>query len=80
VKAGETFLDFATFGILLIHRLTISEDGCKTVLSHENSSHILTKLIQSLGNDAAGLILFRGYLFCGVVKFKRFDPLALTLM
>ena len=35
-------------------RLAISENGCNAILEHENSQHILSKLVQSLGVDEAG--------------------------
>uniref|UniRef100_H2Y1V7 Armadillo repeat-containing domain-containing protein n=3 Tax=Ciona intestinalis TaxID=7719 RepID=H2Y1V7_CIOIN len=44
----------ASNAALVLARITISEDGCHSVLNHPNSPYILTRLIQSLGNDAAG--------------------------
>lgn len=44
-------------------RLAISENGCNAILEHENSQHILSKLVQSLGVDEAGRWLLWRYWF-----------------
>ena len=42
---------------LVLARVSIDDIGCKALLHHESSNSILKKLIQSLGNDDAGMII-----------------------
>ncbi|CAC5417187.1 unnamed protein product [Mytilus coruscus] len=44
----------ASNAALVLARLSISENGCLSVLKHENSQQILSKIVQSLGVDEAG--------------------------
>lgn len=41
---------------IFFSRLAISENGCNAILEHENSQHILSKLVHSLGVDEAGTV------------------------
>lgn len=48
---------------IFFSRLAISENGCNAILEHENSQHILSKLVHSLGVDEAGRVFCQCYIW-----------------
>lgn len=53
---------------IFFSRLAISENGCNAILEHENSQHILSKLVHSLGVDEAGTVFCQCYVwFCWLI-------------
>lgn len=53
---------------IFFSRLAISENGCNAILEHENSQHILSKLVHSLGVDEAGTVFCQCYIwFCWLI-------------